>query len=517
MSFRVGYIYTPATSAEGPAILDWVSCSQLAVNGSFLKVAYVLPMLFAQTLGSEAIYEPVYMDLRNGEPLGIPNQLPIPTGWRMVCMYTDDDLNTRPVLQKVAEAVSLPEGSVFHSGGASYDGASYDGASLDDSDFLSVLNDWVDISSIPAVGAPMTPVSTEGALLSQASDNESVPLSDPTAATPTRFVTFLLTPLQSVTQADNGASTVPGASFTTCSPAVFVKGIIYEMEFIKTHFPFAYICIQDARALAKNYLTTCGMDSDAFTAFCTQAISEIVTVAQSAGQSPELGFQCSETGRTTNLDLYNKNAIKLVSSERDKFKKALKDNSLPLVDSKSKLRLQGFALNTKRPDEIISHITSLTGLTTWNGMVTSLQFTCDPQGVNLYRGKAILILLAYRILKPVHNHDSKRSLLQLFPEQYTCLPEHTIALVCAMDLRNGEHLGIPNQFPIPTGWRTVYMYIGGDFIARHVLQKVAEAVSQPEGSVFYPGGASLDGALLDDSDLLSVFNDWVYISSIPAI
>jgi hypothetical protein len=176
----------------------------------------------------------------------------------------------------------------------------------------------------------MTPVSTEGALLSQASDNESVPLSDPTAATPTRFVTFLLTPLQSVTQADNGASTVPGASFTTCSPAVFVKGIIYEMEFIKTHFPFAYVCIQDARALAKNYLTTCGMDSDAFTAFCTQAISEIVTVAQSAGQSPELGkneyyscrpvlaylvaagFQCSETGRTTNLDLYNKNAIKLV-------------------------------------------------------------------------------------------------------------------------------------------------------------------------------------------------------------
>lgn len=241
MSFRVGYLYTPATSTDGPAILDWVSCSQLAVNGSFFKVAHVLPMLFAQTLSSEAIYESVYMDLRHGEHMVVPNQLPIPTGWRMVCMYTDGDFITRPVLQKVAEAASQPEGSIFHSGGASFDGASFDGASLDDSDFLSVFNDWVDISSIPAVDATMTPVSTEVALLSQASDNEGVPLSNQTAGTPTRFVTFLLTPLLNVTQAANGASIVPGASYTTCSPAVFEAGINYEIELIKTHPPFAYV------------------------------------------------------------------------------------------------------------------------------------------------------------------------------------------------------------------------------------------------------------------------------------
>ncbi|KAG1759882.1 hypothetical protein EDD22DRAFT_848894 [Suillus occidentalis] len=403
MSFRVGYIYTPATSTDGPAILDWVSCSQFIFNGSFVKVAHVLPMLFAQMLGSEAIYEAVYADLRHGEHMGVPGQLPIPTGWRMVCMYTDDDFITRPVLQKVAEAVSQPESSVFHSSAASFDGASLDGASLDDSDFLSVLNDWVDISSIPAVDS-VTPVSTEAVLLSQASDDESVLLSNQAAGTPTRFATFLLTPLLNV-RAGNSASTVPGA-YTTCSPAVFEEGITYEINFIKTHFPSAYVCIQDAKALAKNYLTTNGIDGDSFAAYCLQAIEEMVTTAKYAGQPPELGFQCS--GETKNLDLYNRKAIKMISSERDKFKKALKDNSLALVDCSSKLRLEGFALNTKRPDEIIPHITSLTGLTAWN---------------------------AYRILKPVHNHDSKQSTLQLFPEQYEHLPEHSIALVTVIQFR----------------------------------------------------------------------------------
>ncbi|KAG1884430.1 hypothetical protein F4604DRAFT_1919634 [Suillus subluteus] len=373
MSFCVGYIYTSATSTDGPAILDWVSCSQFAVNGSFVKVAHVLPMLFAQMLGSEAIYEAVYADLCHSEHMGVPGQLPIPTSW--------------PVLQKVMEAVSQPESSGFHSGGASFDGTSFDGASfdgasldgasLDDSDFLSVLNDWVDISSIPAVDS-VTPVSTEAALLSQASDDEGVPLSNQAAGTPTRFVTFLLTLLLNV-MAGNSASTVPGTSYMTCSPAIFEEGITYEINFIKMHFPSAYVCIQDAKALARNYLTTFGIDVDSFAAYCLQAIEEIVTVAKSAGQPPELGFQCS--GKTKQLDLYNQKAIKMISSERDKFKKALKDNSLALVDCGSKLRLEGFALNTKCPDEIIPHITSLTGLTAWNGVVTSLKFTCDPHGV----------------------------------------------------------------------------------------------------------------------------------------
>jgi hypothetical protein len=51
---------------------------------------------------------------------------------------------------------------------------------------------------------------------------------------------------------------------------------------------------------------------------------------------------------------------------------------------------------------------------------------------NLYRRKALLTLLANRILKPVKNHDSKRSLVDLFPEQYESLPEHFVAIACAM-------------------------------------------------------------------------------------
>jgi hypothetical protein len=161
-----------------------------------------------------------------------------------------------------------------------------DGTLLDDSDFLSVLNDWVDISSIPAADS-VTPVSTEATLLSQASDDKGVPLSNQAAGTPARFATFLLTPLLNV-RSGKSASTASGA-YTICSPAVFEEGITYEIDFLKTHFPSAHVCIQDAKALAKNYLTTNGIDADSFAAYCLQAIEEIVTVAKNAGQPPELG------------------------------------------------------------------------------------------------------------------------------------------------------------------------------------------------------------------------------------
>ncbi|KAG1881888.1 hypothetical protein C8R48DRAFT_667622 [Suillus tomentosus] len=423
MSFRVGYIYNPATTTHGPVILDWVSCFQFTVDsGTFLKVAYVLPVSYAQTLGSEAIYESVYMELRQGEQSEGLTQFIIPTGWIRVCMYTDHDLVTRPVLQKVAEAET--EGSLFRS-----DGPSFDGASFEDSNFLSAFNDWIDTSSVPAIGGTTSPVSSGVKLLSQVPDDEGVPLSNGPGS---MFTTFLLTPLFNVTAS---GQSLPGASslqrYVLCTPADFKAGIIYDCDFLTAHFPFAHVCIQDAKALAKNYLTICGMDMDSFAAYCTQAIEEMLTVANSAGQPAESGFRCCVTQKTKDLNLYSRDAIKIVSSEYDRFKKALKDNSHPLVNCKKKLRLDGFALNTKRPHEIIPYITSITGLTAWNSTITSLEFTRSPDG-NLYRRKTILILLAYRILKVVHQHKSNRSLLELFPHQYESLPEHSIALVCAM-------------------------------------------------------------------------------------
>jgi hypothetical protein len=51
---------------------------------------------------------------------------------------------------------------------------------------------------------------------------------------------------------------------------------------------------------------------------------------------------------------------------------------------------------------------------------------------NLYQWKALLTLLANRILKLVKKHDFKWSLVDLFPEQYESLPEHFVAIACAM-------------------------------------------------------------------------------------
>ncbi|KAG1767595.1 hypothetical protein EV702DRAFT_1050288 [Suillus placidus] len=354
MSFRVGYLYTPATSTHGAVILDW-QFTIGTIEGSFFKVTHVLPM-FAQTLGSKTIYEPIYLDL--GEhPKISPAQLSIPTSWRKV--YMSDN--------KVGPAEQ--EGSIFQLDA---------GTSFDDSDFLLVLNDWIDSDQLalgatcpaPAIGSSMMmspdspgPQVAEAELLSKVFTEEDIPLSNH-PATP-RFITFLLTPRVNIT---TNASNCQGC-YVPCATDVFKVGITYDSTFIEKHFPFAYICIQDARALAKNYLTTCGMDKDLF----------------------------------------------FVASERDKVKKSLKDNTLPLIDSKEKLPLEGFFLNGMSDNQVLPYISGMTGLTAWNG-------------INLYRRKAILVLLAYRILKPLLYHNSKRSLLDLFPEHYQSLPEHYIAM-----------------------------------------------------------------------------------------
>jgi hypothetical protein len=72
--------------------------------------------------------------------------------------------------------------------------------------------------------------------------------------------------------------------------------------------------------------------------------------------------------------------IPQVISQRDKLKKSLKDNMIPLVDSQDRIHMEGFALDGMNSDEIIPYISSITGLTTWNGQVTSIAFASDGSG-----------------------------------------------------------------------------------------------------------------------------------------
>ncbi|KIK35425.1 hypothetical protein CY34DRAFT_17017, partial [Suillus luteus UH-Slu-Lm8-n1] len=96
---RIGHIYSPPTGGKDATMFDWFSNSQHAVQtlqGTFLKVAHVLPsQAIASTLDPATLYESVYMDMReqpNPPPFTVPN------GWAQLCVYTDDDLVTRPVI-----------------------------------------------------------------------------------------------------------------------------------------------------------------------------------------------------------------------------------------------------------------------------------------------------------------------------------------------------------------------------------------------------------------------------------
>ncbi|KAG1740101.1 hypothetical protein EDD22DRAFT_851863 [Suillus occidentalis] len=399
------------------------------------SLSVILDWISRSTLGTEIIYESVYMDMATSQQLKLsPTQLPIPAGWRTLYICTDDDFIMRPVLQKITQAET--EGSIFPSDAGT--------SQLDGEEFLTALNDWVDpnpsafgMSSACSLGHQISSLAPSPAgtqLLAQVPAQGA--LSSYPAAPQTGFVTFLLTPFLNVASVNNQAfdASLLTLHYVPCTPAVFSKGIKYEDRFIQKYFPLAYICIQDARVMAKNYLTASGLDRESFVAYCTTAVQEMLTVAHSAGQPAEsvAGLKCCETGATKALDLTHADALKLVISQRDRLKKSLKDNMLPLVDSRDRLYMEGFALDSMKANEVLSYISSVTGLTAWNGEVTSVAFASDESGNNLYHRKAILTLLANQILKPIKDHDSKLSLVVLFPEHYDSIPEHFLATACAM-------------------------------------------------------------------------------------
>ncbi|KAG1893914.1 uncharacterized protein F5891DRAFT_1195840 [Suillus fuscotomentosus] len=146
---RVGHIYNPPTAEKEATIFDWFSRSHHllveTLEGSFLKVAHVLPwQVNASAVDIEKAYESVYMDMRQQADV---TSFTIPHGWKQLWVYTDNDLITRPVIQKDMEPGhnialidhrSSVNGSQFSDFQSQVD-TGFDGAFLDN-DFMSAIS-----------------------------------------------------------------------------------------------------------------------------------------------------------------------------------------------------------------------------------------------------------------------------------------------------------------------------------------------------------------------------------------
>ncbi|KAG2053094.1 hypothetical protein BDR06DRAFT_1008983 [Suillus hirtellus] len=142
---RVGHIYNPPTAEKEVTIFDWFShLHHLLVEtleGSFLKVAHILPwQVNASAMDIEKAYESVYMQAD-------VTSFTIPHGWKQLWVYTDNNLITRPVIQKDMEPghtialinhCSSVNSSQFSDFQSQVD-TGFDGAFLDD-DFMSAIS-----------------------------------------------------------------------------------------------------------------------------------------------------------------------------------------------------------------------------------------------------------------------------------------------------------------------------------------------------------------------------------------
>ncbi|KAG1900934.1 uncharacterized protein F5891DRAFT_1188034 [Suillus fuscotomentosus] len=236
--------------------------------------------------------------------------------------------------------------------------------------------------------------------------------------TPPELTTFLPIPITGIALA-NGP--LPKSHYVICDPALFAQGIEYTNETLKITFPAAAACIRDAAILARQCLTTHGIQETSFRIACKDFIIEMMTVAKHAGQPVEQGFKCRDTNKVKPLDM--------VYYERYRFVKFLKENCSTFAEDLRKKALGGFCLEDYHAGTVGPYVTQLTGLTLWNDEVTSINFACSSNG-KYYCRIPILVILALCILQPLRVQH--RSLLDLFPAQYERLPEHLIASACGM-------------------------------------------------------------------------------------
>ncbi|KAG2053098.1 hypothetical protein BDR06DRAFT_1008986 [Suillus hirtellus] len=401
LQFRVGHIYSPPTVGKDATIFDWFSCSQHIVEtleGAFLKVAHVLPLqVNLPTMDTEDAYKSVYMDTCQQADL---TPFTIPYSWKQLWVYMDNDLITRPVIQKDIEPgcnIILTDHCAPLSGSQFSDTLSrvdtgFDEAFLDD-DFLSAIGsfkpdgEWTGAETL-AFGIGFQMSATGDYILPSTSAAANMELHPPVPVTvstgskcnttPPELTTFLPILITGIALA-NGP--LPKSHYVICDPALFARGIKYTNETLKITFPAAAACICDATILARQHLTTHSIQETSFHIAFKDFIIEMMTVAKHAGQPVEQGFKCWDTNKVKPLDMVCKKMVDLVYYERYRFMKFLKENCSTFAEDLRKKALGGFCLEDYHARTVGPYITQLTGLTLWNDKVTSINFACSSNGV----------------------------------------------------------------------------------------------------------------------------------------
>ncbi|KAG1852371.1 hypothetical protein C8R48DRAFT_777537 [Suillus tomentosus] len=429
---RIGYSYIPPSHVNGhPIILDWFADDHVgftAIEDTHIKVAYVQE---PSDVGYS--HHSVYLNTRVYPGIS-SNQFVVPNGWRAVSMYTHSDSSTLMIIEKVTDPIANPAHNFFlnpepHLGNILLDPVvqspapahpvvgytslspvatsfTSDAASLfGNSDIFSISeNDWMN-------PAPVSPAAS------------SIPLMLPPYDKPAIHVNATLLPYGSVV----GIQRLP--VFIGCNLQVFTEGISYTSNYLKSHFTAAWTIISDARLMGRNYLTINQGSEAAFKSYCVQAITEMQTISNASPQPPESGLQCRETGETELLNLLHPDIIEILYAEWSAFIKSMRTCAQSFVEEPKKACLGGFSLKTKTSEEAKALIQHVTNMTDWSSDVTSIAFTFDSN-FNPYRNKALLAMLAHRIIRPVHGRVE--SLLTLFPESYTSIPKHLISRICAL-------------------------------------------------------------------------------------
>ncbi|KAG2051609.1 hypothetical protein BDR06DRAFT_973707 [Suillus hirtellus] len=341
-SYHIGYVYTPTPENNSVELHEWFGDTFLefaTIETSYVKVAYV--RLDAHATVQAANLKAVYVD-SDQYPTVSHTSLIVPTGWKQVAVYTDQDLVTCKVFQVDPTSTLF---SSTHSSSASV----FEENKL----FMSTMSSlskghWMsDVNSL-VLDAPSNPAaSASGNILDRTTflDSEAIP--------------------STIAAMNNTLSPThyqQGAVYVSCSPQIFAKGITYDHDFLQKHFHNAYVTISDAKILAKNYLCSHPhVPIGQFKTYCMQAIVEMSTVAASVGQAVELGFRCSKTGHTKQLNLQI-DAVSLVSNEQKAFMKSIKTFAISFVDYPDRERLGGY--NIQNIDVTTTeYIKMLTGLT----------------------------------------------------------------------------------------------------------------------------------------------------------
>ncbi|KIK37343.1 hypothetical protein CY34DRAFT_15771 [Suillus luteus UH-Slu-Lm8-n1] len=403
-AYHIGYVYTPTSrlNRDSAELHEWFGDTVLEfsdINNAYIKIAYVRDEHDAMQNPNLMTRYPIYVNA-DQYPTVSPMSLVVPNGWKQVAVYTDVDLVARKVLQvdPVRGPFSSRQSSIFG----------------ESEHFMSTLSSPSEVHWM---------ADTNSLMLGAGAPSES---DDP--APNVRF-TFLQTdPI--VVPMNNPLPTNREPLYVTCCPQIFAQGIKYDNEFLKTHFPLAYVSISDAKIMARHHLNICPHDVGPFRTYCAQAITKMMTVAASTGHVAESGLCCSITSFTKQLNLQCSDAVNLVAAERKYFMRSLKSYAIAFVDSPKKEPLGGYNIE-EIGMTIPEYIKMLTNLTNANDAVTSIRFTCDNQG-RPYHRVAILVLLAHRLLRPLVNCAQSESLLDLFPNDYDTFPEYLLASICAM-------------------------------------------------------------------------------------